>query len=156
MQRTVTPSGKPYIGSNPIPSTINKVYKIDSLNEFFSLPWILEYINKRIAKNIKSEVQTKHQGILPPTFHVSYFSFALRVLIVSKRLNCYYLRSWDRKTFWKIRIFFTESYAFHSPCARKAFFPTKEDRKKLSLVGQLNCRNKRKVSAYIKTQKNPW
>ena len=28
MQRTVTPSGKPYIGSNPIPSTTKKVNKI--------------------------------------------------------------------------------------------------------------------------------
>ena len=27
MQRTVTPSGKPYIGSNPIPSTIDQVQR---------------------------------------------------------------------------------------------------------------------------------
>ena len=34
MQRTVTPSGKPYIGSNPIPSTIKLDHKNKYLNYF--------------------------------------------------------------------------------------------------------------------------
>ena len=34
MQRTVTPSGKPYIGSNPIPSTTKKVNQVKDLHDF--------------------------------------------------------------------------------------------------------------------------
>ena len=35
MQRTVTPSGKPYIGSNPIPSTIIYQFPILENNFYF-------------------------------------------------------------------------------------------------------------------------
>ena len=61
MQRTVTPSGKPYIGSNPIPSTIVAVFtNIPSVAVFTNIPRISHFMTKSLSK-----VLVKSESLIP-------------------------------------------------------------------------------------------
>ena len=64
MQRTVTPSGKPYIGSNPIPSTISHSFHIclfykSSLVNIFDIKYQKYANTHKDMKNLNIEALQK-------------------------------------------------------------------------------------------------